>query len=112
MRIDLGEASLQLPATLASAVANDAGREVLVGVRPEDLVLASDTDADAIETTLDVVEPVGNEMFLNLRCGDQAIVMRVSPQAMPESGATLRIAMKPDRVHLFDAKTEQRIEIP
>jgi multiple sugar transport system ATP-binding protein len=112
IRIDLGEASLQLPATLASAVANDAGREVLVGVRPEDLVLAGETNADAIETTLDVVEPVGNEMFLNLRRGDQAIVMRVSPQAMPETGTTLRIAMKPDRVHLFDAKTEQRIEIP
>jgi multiple sugar transport system ATP-binding protein len=84
--------------------------DLIVGVRPEDLVLAADTDADAIEATLEVVEPVGNEMFLNLRRGDQEIVMRVPPQAMPKTGTTLRLAMKSDRVHLFDSKTERRIE--
>jgi multiple sugar transport system ATP-binding protein len=84
--------------------------DVIVGVRPEDLVLAADGDADAIDVTLEVVEPVGNEIFLNLRRGDREIVMRVPPQAMPEPGTTLRIAIKPDRVHLFDAKTERRIE--
>jgi multiple sugar transport system ATP-binding protein len=109
-RIDLGGTALALSGTIADALAKDAGREVLVGVRPEDLVLAREADADAIEATLDVVEPVGNEMFLNLRRGDQAIVMRVPPQAMPETGAKLRIAMKPDRVHLFDAKSGRRVE--
>jgi multiple sugar transport system ATP-binding protein len=108
-RVDLGGTALMLSGIIADALSNDAGREILVGVRPEDLVLADDSDPNAIETTLEVVEPVGNEMFLNLRRGDQAIVMRVPPQAMPETGATLRIAMK-DRVHLFDAKTGQRIE--
>ncbi len=84
--------------------------DVIVGVRPEDLVLVADADADAIEATLEVVEPVGNEIFLNLRRGDQEIVMRVPPQAVPETGSTLRIAFKRDRVHLFDAKSERRIE--
>jgi len=41
---------------------------------------------------------------------DRAIVMRVPPQPLPETGSTLRIAIKPERVHLFDAKTERRIE--
>jgi len=86
--------------------------DVIVGVRPEDLVLVGDTEPDALEAILEVVEPVGNEMFLNLRRGDQEIVMRVPPQAMPETGTTLRIAFKPDRVHLFDAKTERRIDAP
>ena len=86
------------------------GGDVIVGVRPEDLVLAADADTDALEATLEVVEPVGNEMFLNLRRGDREIVMRVPPQAMPETGTTLRIAIKQDRMHLFDAKTERRIE--
>jgi len=84
--------------------------DVIVGVRPEDLVLAADADSDALEATLEVVEPVGNEMFLNLRRGDHEIVMRVPPRAMPETGTMLRIAIKPDRVHLFDRKTERRIE--
>jgi multiple sugar transport system ATP-binding protein len=84
--------------------------DLIVGVRPEDLVLAADGDPEAIEATLEVVEPVGNEMFLNLRRGGQEIVMRMPPQAMPETGTVLRLAVKPDRVHLFDAKTERRVE--
>ena len=83
--------------------------EVVLGVRPEDLVLAPD-GAGALEAKLEVIEPVGNEIFLNLRHDDRAIVMRVPPQELPETGSTLRIAIKPDRVHLFDAKTEQRID--
>ncbi|MET0232167.1 MAG: sn-glycerol-3-phosphate ABC transporter ATP-binding protein UgpC [Rhodanobacteraceae bacterium] len=84
--------------------------DMIVGVRPEDLVLAADAEPGTLEATLEVVEPVGNEMFLNLRRGDQEIVMRVPPQEMPRTGSTLRIAFKTDRVHLFDAKTERRIE--
>jgi multiple sugar transport system ATP-binding protein len=111
-RIVLGDTSLPLSGSIASVLAKEAGREILLGVRPEDLVLSDDPDADAFGAMLDVVEPVGNEMFLNLRRGDQAIVMRVPPQAIPESGSTLRIAMKPGRVHWFDPKTGRRIEIP
>jgi multiple sugar transport system ATP-binding protein len=103
--IAIGSALLPAPqgTTLAS--------EVLVGVRPEDLVLAPD-GAGALEAKLEVVEPVGNEIFLNLRHDDRAIVMRVPPQALPETGSTLRIAIRPGRVHFFDAKTERRIDAP
>jgi hypothetical protein len=36
--------------------------------------------------------------------------MRVPPQSLPETGSTVRIAIRPERVHLFDAKTERRID--
>jgi ABC-type sugar transport system ATPase subunit len=99
--------STLLPAPQGTTLAS----EVLVGVRPEDLVLAPD-GAGALEAKLEVVEPVGNEIFLNLRHDDRAIVMRVPPQALPETGSTLRIAIRPGRVHFFDAKTERRIDAP
>jgi len=104
-RIAIGSALLPVPegAKLADVV--------VVGVRPEDLVLSPGAPG-ALEATLEVVEPVGNEIFLNLRHEDRAIVMRVPPQALPETGSTLRIAIKPERVHLFDSKTERRIDVP
>jgi multiple sugar transport system ATP-binding protein len=104
-RIAIG--STVLPVPEGAALAGD----VVVGVRPEDLVLAPNGTV-ALEAKLEVVEPVGNEIFLNLRHDDRAIVMRVPPQALPETGSTLRIAIKPERVHLFDAKTERRIDTP
>jgi multiple sugar transport system ATP-binding protein len=104
-RIAIGSALLPVPQ--GATLAND----VVVGVRPEDLVLAPNGNG-ALEAKLEVVEPVGNEIFLNLRHNDRAIVMRVPPQALPETGSMLRIAIKPERVHLFDPKTERRIDSP
>jgi multiple sugar transport system ATP-binding protein len=104
-RIAVGSTLLPVPDGAALA------REVVVGVRPEDLTLAPN-GAGALEAKLEVVEPVGNEIFLNLRHDDRAIVMRVPPQALPETGSTLRIAIKPERVHLFDAESERRIDTP
>jgi multiple sugar transport system ATP-binding protein len=104
-RIAVG--SSLLPAPHGAALPS----ELVVGVRPEDLVLAPH-DTSALEAKLEVVEPVGNEIFLNLRHADRAIVMRVPPQALPETGSTLRIAIRAERVHLFDAKTERRIDTP
>jgi multiple sugar transport system ATP-binding protein len=87
-----------------------AGGDVIVGVRPEDLVLVDDDAHAALAATLEVVEPVGNEIFLNLRFDGKPIVVRIPPQALPKSGTTLRFGIKPGRVHWFDAKTETRID--
>jgi multiple sugar transport system ATP-binding protein len=112
-RLQLGSASLRLPWDRGDALARMAGSDLIVGVRPEDLLLRANgvDDPALLHATLEVVEPVGNEIFLNLRHDDRAIVMRVPPQALPETGSTFGIAIRPERVHLFDASTEQRIEM-
>jgi len=103
-RLESGSMSLPLGANLTGL----AGREVIVGVRPEDLTLQR--GAAALRARLEVVEPVGNEIFLNLRSDDSAIVMRVPPCELPETGSMLDIGVRTDRLHLFDADSEQRIE--
>src|SRR5678815_5345432 len=55
-------------------------REVTVGIRPEDLQPAAAGSATAFAPDVEVVEPVGNEIFVNLRLGAQALVARLSPQ--------------------------------
>ena len=86
------------------------GREVVLGLRPEHLQCA---DASATRTqfdaTLEVIEPVGNEVFLNLRFGAAALVARVPPQKLPAPGETLRMAFDPSRLHAFDAADGRRI---
>ena len=103
--LDLGTATLPLGADRAGL----AGRELIVGVRPEDLTLAAN-GAGVLRARLEVVEPVGNEIFLNLRSEDAPIVMRVPPCDLPETGAVLDVGIRADRLHLFDAASEQRID--
>jgi multiple sugar transport system ATP-binding protein len=58
---------------------------------------------------VEVIEPVGNEVFLNLRFGDQHIVSRVSPQKMPASSGSLHLRFHSDRLHFFNAENGARI---
>src|SRR5690348_9210937 len=90
------------------------GREIVLGLRPEHLQCAGtnafeSSSSAQFDATLEVIEPVGNEVFLNLRFGGVALVARVQPQALPAPGATLRMAFDPSRLHAFDAAGGRRI---
>ena len=85
------------------------GRDVVLGIRPEDL-RPQDTGPAALSARLEVPEPVGNEIFLNLRFGGQALVARVSPRALPEPGSSVALGLALARLHLFDAQNGMRID--
>jgi multiple sugar transport system ATP-binding protein len=83
-------------------------REVVLGVRPEDLQ-PRDTGETSFDAVLEVVEPVGNEIFLNLRHGAQTLVSRVTPRTLPEPGQAMALGLSSTRLHLFDAASGVRI---
>ncbi|MDR3388259.1 MAG: sn-glycerol-3-phosphate ABC transporter ATP-binding protein UgpC [Rudaea sp.] len=111
LHLDCGDMKLSLGEHADNALAAHVGRVVVVGIRPENLL---PTDAAATSThslcaQLEVVEPVGNEVFLNLRCGGNEIVVRTPPRALPQCGSTVVLNYAPATLHFFDAQTQQRI---
>lgn len=85
-------------------------REVIVGLRPEDLrPLASDDVFATLEARLEVLEPVGNEVFLNLRHGDRALVARTPPGIACALGETVRLGITAQHLHFFDPRDGARI---
>ena len=101
----------QLTAPLGQAAIDPAwiGRTVAVGVRPEHLQPAAADDSTAFVATIDGIEPVGNEIFVNMTGGGQPLVMRVAPQALPAVGETIRVAIHPHGLHFFDAESGERL---
>ena len=85
-------------------------REVVLGVRPEDLQ-PQDAGVAALSAQLEVLEPVGNEIFLNLRFGTQALVSRVAPRDLPEPGSRMAFALAVERLHLFDPGNGARVHV-
>ncbi|MCC4634814.1 MULTISPECIES: ABC transporter ATP-binding protein [Xanthomonas] len=85
------------------------GQDVIVGVRPEHLQPSSDAQL-GFDAQVEVIEPVGNEIFLNLDRSGQPLVIRVAPQALPAVGQPLRLALRSDALHFFDPATGQRLE--
>jgi multiple sugar transport system ATP-binding protein len=82
---------------------------IVAGVRPEDISIARDGEA-ATTLTLDLVEPVGNEIFLHGRADNELIVARVPPQQVPAAGQPVRLTFHPDRLHFFDPESAERKE--
>ncbi|MGH7557144.1 MAG: ABC transporter ATP-binding protein, partial [Gemmatimonadota bacterium] len=92
------------------------GREVTLGVRPEHVEVADGAPAGGDEIAsggarfvLDVVEPMGNEVFVHARAGDHPVVARIAPQPLPEPGSPIELAFDPKRLHFFDAETGRAI---
>ncbi|MGH7543480.1 MAG: ABC transporter ATP-binding protein, partial [Gemmatimonadota bacterium] len=89
------------------------GRKVILGFRPEHVEIAAHGErggAEVIELTLDVVEPMGNEIFVHARVGEHDVVVRVPPQDLPEPGAPLAVRFDTVRLHFFDADSGDAIE--
>ncbi len=85
------------------------GRDVVVGVRPEHLQPAGEGKAASFVAMVEGVEPVGNEIFVNVTLDGAALVLRVSPQVLPPAGGELPLRLRADRLHFFDAASGVRL---
>jgi multiple sugar transport system ATP-binding protein len=102
---------IDVPPELASRLARYIDKDVTIGVRPEDLRLANGSDAAGLcfEGMVEVVEKLGSEILLDLQVGDQTMVAAVEPNVRATRGDKLRFALRPDRLHFFDAASEVAI---
>jgi len=85
--------------------------EVIVGVRPEDIHLATQEDEDKVSALLEVSEMLGNEVLLHMRKEQESFIIRVpefEDARFSQVGAaetTLELAIALNKIHLFDAET-------
>jgi multiple sugar transport system ATP-binding protein len=111
LRAENSGLSVKLPDETAQRLRGHVNREVTLGVRPEDLTVASAADRDmpCFDAVVEVVEQLGSEILLDMKVGDAVMVASVEPTVRVKVRDTLRLAMRPSRLHVFDAKTEAAI---
>ena len=63
----------------------------------------------SFEATVQLLEPIGSDTFVELAAGPATIVARVDPDLPVELGQLVRAEMAPASVHLFDRETGERI---
>jgi len=102
---------LRLPGALASRAAPLTGKRAVFGIRPEDLRIASSADPAeySMECEVEVVERLGSETLLDTRVGSETVVAAVEPMVAVRTHEKVRLAVTPDRMHLFDAETEKAV---
>jgi multiple sugar transport system ATP-binding protein len=99
---------LKLPAPLAARLRAHLGQRVTLGIRPEDLWLASGNDADelGLDAVVEVVERLGSQTLLDLKVGAGMMVAAVEPTVRAKVREQLRLALNPERLHFFDGRSE------
>ncbi|HYM85940.1 MAG TPA: sn-glycerol-3-phosphate ABC transporter ATP-binding protein UgpC [Pseudoxanthomonas sp.] len=110
LMLEMGQGQ-RLPLGAATVDPQWLGEAVAVGIRPENLQPANGSPS-SFQAVVEVVEPVGNEVFLNLRYGVHELVARVAPRDLPELGAVLSMNLATDRLHFFDVASGNRLDIP
>ena len=89
-----------------------AGKEVTLGVRPEDLTMTA--EGDGLPVTVEVVEELGADAYLYGSTEESTgelkpIIVRVDGRTPPEKGSVVHLLPTPGNVHLFNVETGQRI---
>jgi multiple sugar transport system ATP-binding protein len=96
------------------------GKQVVFGLRPQDIhdsrfangMLDEDEspeDLVPVRTRVDVVEPMGSEVYLYLLAGQTSLVSRVDSRTEVQPNYILDTAFNMDKMHVFDPETQQSI---
>jgi len=102
---------LPVPTAKAKAMAAYKDKTVTLGIRPEDIheATAQDPPNSLFDAKVEVVEPIGHEIYLDVMVGNFEIIARVSPDCPVKVGQTIKLAASLDKLHAFDPQTERTI---
>ena len=102
---------LTVPAEFKEKLLPYVNQELTFGVRPQDLFDSEVskeivTVGNTIDTTVDVVEPLGSEQIIYLTTGPHTLVAVLDMQTRTGVGNDLKIAVDTSNIHLFKSDTE------
>ncbi len=105
--------NIEIPDKLKDNLSRYANQPVILGIRPEhiyDTSFVKDKKVSSPQSIqIDVVEPIGNEIFVYFRLGDQSYCMRMAPEKLHRAGETIQVALDLDKIYFFHPGTEERL---
>ncbi|WP_455886795.1 ABC transporter ATP-binding protein [Pseudomonas rustica] len=109
--LDSGQARCELPLGLAADELD--GREIILGIRPEQIALgaAEGNGLPAIRAEVQVTEPTGPDLLVFVTLNQTKVCCRLAPDVACRVGDTLNLQFDPARVLLFDADSGERIRL-
>ncbi len=114
--LEIAGSTIALPAAKSKALIDGGydGKEVVMGVRPEDVYdseefLSKCDPKSVFECSIKVYELLGAEVYLYFDLEDKSITARVDSRTPSRPGDVAKIAFDPERIHVFDKETEKTI---
>ena len=109
--LDSGQARCELP--LGVAADELEGREIILGIRPEQIALgaAEGNGLPGIRAEVQVTEPTGPDLLVFVTLNQTKVCCRLAPDVACRVGDRLNLQFDPARVLLFDPASGERLHL-
>ena len=99
---------IELGPRLSSLAESHVGKELILGIRPENLIISPDKiqAGNGVDLDIEVIEPMGNETLLYLSNGATSVTARAASDSQFKIGEQLKVGFDLGHAHLFDPTTE------
>ncbi len=105
--------SFVLEPNLSEKAHDHIDREMIFGIRPENLVDSESTgisdSSRSIAAQIEVAEPMGSETYLYLNTGSHPLIARVQSSSRYAINQNVSMYLDQEHAHLFDPETEQAL---
>ncbi|TYB84331.1 ABC transporter ATP-binding protein [Oceaniovalibus sp. ACAM 378] len=81
------------------------GQNVILGVRPANLQMATSEGPQVLSGTTDLIEYHGDQVLISFDVGSHRIHAFVPARERPKEGVGVKFSLNPAEVHLFDSET-------
>jgi multiple sugar transport system ATP-binding protein len=102
-----------VPPDRANLLAPYLGKEIVFGIRPENIHDAAfapqGVPGAPLVARVDVTELMGNEVFVYLMAGTDQLLARVDPRTAARPGQEATVVLDMQKMHAFDPETEEAI---
>jgi len=113
MFVDTGDFRVEVPADRKAAYEGYAGKEVVLGVRPEHIHAPQYAPPAIIpakiEATIEIIELLGHELNVMFNSGKNTFIATVDTRLEANIGNKIPLVLDMNNMHLFDKQTEKAI---
>ncbi len=100
---------IKLPKRMNKSLNAYINKDIILGIRPENMSISDDNDENTIKLHIDIAEMTGADYFLYGILDDKKIIANVSSNQNIESEKDYFIKLDIDRIHIFDKINERLI---
>ncbi|MFH1778306.1 MAG: sn-glycerol-3-phosphate ABC transporter ATP-binding protein UgpC [Candidatus Omnitrophota bacterium] len=104
---------VKLPDSFLKEIRSYEGKDVVFGIRSEDiydkLFVTVAPKEHTVSAIAEIVEPMGSETFLYLKCGKDSLIAKVGAHDKPEINQKIDLIFDMNKTHLFDVQTGNTI---
>ncbi len=107
---DEGAIQLAIDPSYHDSLAKHKDKEVVFGIRPENISISNGSDhGETVDCLVEVTEPMGSELYLHLSTGTNSYIARVKMDRDVRVNEKLPMHFNMQKAHFFDKDTETAI---